>query len=267
MAAPSPSPPALPGSNAVWRAEVAETTTRLEDAATLLFERNKRAKLNLSTEAKDAEIRELLRDARLGIGRLEGMLSEAEETGSGNPRDLKSWEDSLINLTRQFERIEIVALESKAVPADGGRDELLAVPTRRSHAGPSTASILHENRNENPEDALDGGADPYADKSDPELLQLQKRIMDDQDASLDALVGIIERQKQIGVEINRELDYHIELLEDTEDRVDRTTGRLEAAGKRLDVVRKTVGSNWGLCTTLCLIVLLLIVLVFIKILR
>lgn len=89
----------------------------------------------------------------------------------------------------------------------------------------------------------------------------------DQDASLDALVSVIERQKQIGHQINQELDYHIELLEDTENRVDGTTMRMASAQKRLDVVRKSVSSNWGLCTTVGLVVALLVVLVVIKILR
>ena len=89
----------------------------------------------------------------------------------------------------------------------------------------------------------------------------------EQDTSLDALVSVIERQKQIGLQINQELDYHIELLEDTEDRVDNTTNRLGAASKRLEVVRKTVSSNWGMCTTVCLVVALLVVLVVVKILR
>ncbi|KAI9031167.1 hypothetical protein DFJ74DRAFT_654837 [Hyaloraphidium curvatum] len=257
---PSKSPPrgALPNA-AVWRADTGDVTAKLEDAANLLFERNKRAKLNLSTETKDAEIAELMRDAREGISKLEGMLSLAEERGTSTPRDLKMWEDSLINLTKQFERIENVALSSNAIDSNASaRAELLAAPAKKRE----TLTVL-------PDDEPDEGrpSDPYADKSDPELLQLQKDIMEDQDQSLDALVSVIERQKQIGVQINQELDYHIELLEDTEERVDATTGRLGSAQKRLDVVRKTVSSNWGLCTTVGLVGLLMVVLVIIKILR
>lgn len=94
--APSPSPsdprltPSPAGSTSnnpnspmnVWRAEAHDTTAKLEDVAQLIFERNKRAKLNLSTEAKDAEIADLMHEARQGISRLESMLSSAEEKGS-----------------------------------------------------------------------------------------------------------------------------------------------------------------------------------------
>ena len=79
-AVPSPSPASLPSD--AWKAQHADVKARLEDAASVLFERNKRAKLNLSTEAKDAEIAELLGDARNGIAALESLLSAAEERGN-----------------------------------------------------------------------------------------------------------------------------------------------------------------------------------------
>ena len=52
-----------------------------------------------------------------------------------------------------------------------------------------------------------------------ELLQLQNRIIDDQDSRLDQLSETIQRQKNLGILIGNELDLHVDLLEETENAV------------------------------------------------
>lgn len=58
-------------------------------------------------------------------------------------------------------------------------------------------------------------------------------MLSDQDQDLDRLNETIIRQQELGLMIGEELDYHIELLTDTEDMVDRTDGRLNRAKRSL----------------------------------
>jgi len=65
-------------------------------------------------------------------------------------------------------------------------------------------------------------------------------VIVDQDADLDRLDVAIGRQREIGLRIGEELDYHVELLEDTESLVDRTDSRLNKAKRNLGKVSRKV---------------------------
>jgi regulator of vacuolar morphogenesis len=86
------------------------------------------------------------------------------------------------------------------------------------------------------------GVAQETDKTRPlnesQLLSLQSQIMNQQDEALDALSGVIKRQKQIGMAINQELDYHNQLLDDLEDGVNRTKSGLKAGDKKLNRILK-----------------------------
>lgn len=74
--------------------------------------------------------------------------------------------------------------------------------------------------------------------NDSQLLSLQSQIMDQQDEALEALSTVIKRQKQIGIAINQELDYHNQLLDDLEDGVSKTKSGLKAGDKKLSRILK-----------------------------
>jgi hypothetical protein len=60
----------------------------------------------------------------------------------------------------------------------------------------------------------------------------------EQDRQLDELSRVIGRQKEIGLTISDELDYQVDLLQQTEERIDDTDQRLARARRRLDQVLK-----------------------------
>ncbi|KAJ3384508.1 hypothetical protein HDU84_002901 [Entophlyctis sp. JEL0112] len=100
------------------------------------------------------------------------------------------------------------------------RKELLsAAPTAASSSRDAATSL-----------ALDISTDDSDDLTNPmssgELLQLQTRLIDDQDAHLDALSNTILRQKHIGMQIGDELDLHVNLLQQTDESMERTQSRL-----------------------------------------
>ncbi|KAJ3329826.1 hypothetical protein HDU76_007062 [Blyttiomyces sp. JEL0837] len=72
----------------------------------------------------------------------------------------------------------------------------------------------------------------------PELVQLQQRVITDQDQALETLSTIVKRQYQIGVAIGNELEVQNHLLENLDDAVDKSAGNLKGARKKLDYVSK-----------------------------
>ncbi|KAK0186561.1 hypothetical protein F5146DRAFT_1142931 [Armillaria mellea] len=89
---------------------------------------------------------------------------------------------------------------------------------------------------------------PYTDDPDPDLeagimLQEQRRLMDDQDTHLDALSHSINRQRDVSLQINSELNTHTDLLDGLDQDLDTTHSRLNTARRSLERVSKGVKGN------------------------
>lgn len=90
---------------------------------------------------------------------------------------------------------------------------------------------------------------PYTDDpeaalpSSTEMLHAQRQMMDDQDVHLDRLSHSINRQRDISLQINDELDVHTGLLEDLDHELDNTGDRLSGARRRLDRVARGAKEN------------------------
>ena len=89
----------------------------------------------------------------------------------------------------------------------------------------------------------DGPYAPYTD--DPEagpppstgdMLQSQRELMDEQDLHLDNLSQSINRQRDLSLQINDELDVHTGLLEELDEELDSTGTRMSRARQKLDRV-------------------------------
>uniref|UniRef100_A0A3P9PSF6 Syntaxin-8 n=1 Tax=Poecilia reticulata TaxID=8081 RepID=A0A3P9PSF6_POERE len=69
-----------------------------------------------------------------------------------------------------------------------------------------------------------------------EIKQQQQRIIEVQDAGLDALAAVISRQKIMGQEIGNELDEQNEIIDDLAHLVDKTDGRIRNETRRVKLV-------------------------------
>jgi GGDEF domain-containing protein len=85
--------------------------------------------------------------------------------------------------------------------------------------------------------------DQTEDMENGQILQLQQRIIDDQDQDLDHLSDAIRRQRELGLLIGDELETHAQIIDETEEMVDRTDERLRQAKKKLDYVGRKVKDN------------------------
>jgi len=114
-----------------------------------------------------------------------------------------------------------------------------------------------------------------------QVLQLHRRIMDEQDDSLDRLSESISRQRELSIQIGDELDSHVQLLDEVDDLVDRHQTRLDGAGQRLRSIAKqakehgknlpkatpTIHANYSKGSLVVIIVLIVVLILLIAILK
>ncbi|KAF6752831.1 soluble N-ethylmaleimide-sensitive factor attachment protein receptor [Ephemerocybe angulata] len=96
------------------------------------------------------------------------------------------------------------------------------------------------------------------------LLQTQRFMMEEQDQRLDELSHSINRQHHISVQIGDELEVHEGLLEELDGGVDRTSGRLGSAKRKLDGVAKGIKENSSVFAIGVLIFVLLVLIIVLK---
>ncbi|ORX57454.1 hypothetical protein DM01DRAFT_1227050 [Hesseltinella vesiculosa] len=213
-----------------------------DNTLTHVFERNRLKDLGLNYEKVDGSIQKNLTQLRKGIHQLEQQLSEEELAGAS--KTTHQHEDQLIQLQVKVEKLEGIYL-------NGGDKQQLA---REALLGNSTTRsggirFLSSSEHVFPESL-----------EDEQILQLQQRVMDDQDENLDHLSLAVGRQRELGLLIGEELESHIRLIDETEEMADRTDERLRRARKRLDYVGRKVKDNKSVCIVIALIFVFFILL-------
>uniref|UniRef100_A0A8C0J1I3 Syntaxin-8 n=1 Tax=Chelonoidis abingdonii TaxID=106734 RepID=A0A8C0J1I3_CHEAB len=71
-----------------------------------------------------------------------------------------------------------------------------------------------------------------------EIRQQQQRIIQEQDAGLDALSSVLSRQKQMGQEIGNELEEQNEIIDDLTNLVANTDDKLRSQTRHVKMVDK-----------------------------
>ncbi|XP_034544939.1 syntaxin-8 [Notolabrus celidotus] len=94
-----------------------------------------------------------------------------------------------------------------------------------------------------------------------EIKHQQQRIIEAQDAGLDALAAVISRQKMMGQEIGNELDEQNEIIDDLSHLVDKTDDRIRNETRRVKLVETKSAS----CGMMVVIVLLLIAIIVVAV--
>lgn len=121
--------------------------------------------------------------------------------------DLKAWETELLASSKQYDRL------TKAPEVSKNKKLKPSIVPK-----PLPKTIVET---------------PLIDLENGEILQHQNRVIDDQDTLLDQLSFVIARQKQIGVAIGNELELQVELLDETDMRVNRTQERMRYAARSM----------------------------------
>lgn len=90
------------------------------------------------------------------------------------------------------------------------------------------------------------------------------RVMAEQDRALDVLGASVGRQRELSIQIGDELDEQVQMLGDTEERVDRYQTRLDGARDRLGRVARRAKDNMQLTVIFILIIVLVLLIVILK---
>lgn len=86
----------------------------------------------------------------------------------------------------------------------------------------------------------DGNTKHSGGVADPDLAGLEQQHWDDQDQHLDALSASLNRQHEMSLQMDQELDLHQELLEGFDGDVDRTGLRIGGAANQMDRLRSSL---------------------------
>jgi regulator of vacuolar morphogenesis len=213
------------------------------------------------------ELKTLLHDARIFLSKRDGATTSAEqhEASAAAKRCLVKASAIITALDQGLAQNQQREKEKSHHPADylldgeiRRRRDLVAAARQERDALESLASVKRH-ANLNPTAAV-----PTADRSSllfsartsggrvlgaplPEtersrelgndgVLQLQKTMLQEQDAGVESLLNIVRRQKQMGLAIGEELEIQKEMLERLGEDVDRVDKKTKIAKKRADKI-------------------------------
>ncbi|KAF8456924.1 hypothetical protein BGX38DRAFT_1086897 [Terfezia claveryi] len=213
-----------------------------------------------------------------GIQQLEVEQGRLEERGDYSTKDLREREDILLGLRRKYEDLlsKFSDEESSAHTAAvaGSPANALFPPSSTGHRSEmpydeaEARDALMGNRN-SPEPLrksvrFSENLVDTQELDNTQVLQLHRRIMDEQDDSLDRLSESITRHRELSIQIGDELDSHVQLLDEVDGLVDRHQTRLDRAGQRLKSVAKQAKEHGSLFVIIVLIIVLILLIAILK---
>ncbi|CAL1711062.1 unnamed protein product [Somion occarium] len=242
-------------------ASLAKLTSISTQTLSLLLERQRLQTLSSGPSSNSLHLPKITRNLnQLRSGVLE---LEAKEGSSEAVRLLKS----------QYERMR--GMLGPDADAAGMHSLDLKKPTVESPSPtpiPSSSSSPRASVTPPPREPtlkpVEGQFAPYTDDpeagytSHEEVLQTQREIIDEQDVHLDNLSYSINRQRDISLQINGELEEHTGLLEELDVEMDRTGSRMSGARRHLNKVAKGAKEN-GSTVMIGLLILVLLILIII----
>ncbi|KAH8103322.1 hypothetical protein BXZ70DRAFT_1076009 [Cristinia sonorae] len=253
-------------------ATLAKLTSQSTQTLSLLLERQRLQTLSGSGSGNSTHLTQIarnLKNLRTGIVALEEKEGKTEAV-----RLLRS----------QYERMRgMLGVDGERAGVESLADPSPVAGSSSSSASPSPPPPeAHDRANpfashtHTPSSSSDpsGPFTPYTD--DPEAaypppdepstedhLLLQRQLISEQDLHLDTLSHSINRQRDLSLQINDELDVHTGLLEGLEEEVDGTERRLGGARRRLERVAKGTRENGStVMIGLLILVLLILIIVF-----
>lgn len=145
----------------------------------------------------------------------EGELRRRKDLLTAAKRDKEGLENLLDAMIQKSQ------LDSKVAQASEADRNALMSASSASKSRPARGRVLGKETDETRQ--LDNQG----------VLQLQKQKMQDQDLDVDELRKIVQRQRELGVAINRELEEQNEMLKIVDEDVDRLEGKIGVAKKRI----------------------------------
>ena len=223
-----------------WLADLDAAEQLGQEIMELINERNSLERSGTNTARAQSLIRSKLQTFSKSIKTLQDGLkreSSLVTTKEGERRQLQI--DGLISKEKQLNH----AFKPSSDNSEGSRAGLLNDGFENDRWGGSAGRSNDENN----------------DLTREGFQQRQQHLMKEQDAGLDALSSIIQRQKLMGQAIGDEIDYQNDLIDDITEGVDRTNEKLIRTEAHVKKVHKKSGSCALLVTVVVLFVVIIVV--------
>ncbi|KAI4585115.1 hypothetical protein MJG53_006649 [Ovis ammon polii x Ovis aries] len=240
----------VPESSHCWselemRFSTYDSTCQLaQEIAEKIQQRNQYERNGENTTKLTVTIRALLQKLKEKIALLKDLLLRAVATHQITQLEGDRRQNLLDDLVTR-ERLLLASFKNEGAEPDLIRSSLMTGGAKRGAPNPW---LLEE-----PEETRGLGFD--------EIRQQQQKIIQEQDAGLDALSSIISRQKQMGQEIGNELDEQNEIIDDLANLVENTDEKLRTETRRVNLVDRKSTS----CGMIMVILLLLVAIVVVAV--
>ncbi|KAL2849512.1 hypothetical protein BJY01DRAFT_233610 [Aspergillus pseudoustus] len=166
-----------------------------------------------------------------GIKANTGARNNGESSNSLGEGELRRRRDLLINARKEKDGLEDLL---NAMAAKSRIDNAVASVKDREALLASSASGVGRKPTARSGRVLGKETDKTRELDNQGVLQLQRDTIQEQDMSMEELIKVIRRQKELGIKINEELEIQNEMLK----MVDEDTDRVE---KKMAIARKRVG--------------------------
>uniref|UniRef100_A0A8D0WZS5 Syntaxin-8 n=1 Tax=Sus scrofa TaxID=9823 RepID=A0A8D0WZS5_PIG len=202
-----------------WFSTYDSTCQIAQEIAEKIQQRNQYERNGKNTTKLTVTIRALLQKLKEKIALLKDLLLRAVSTHQITQLEGDRRQNLLDDLVTR-ERLLLASFKKEGAEPEPIRSSLMTGGAKRAVPNPWLF--------EEPEETRGLGFD--------EIRQQQQKIIQEQDAGLDALSSIISRQKQMGQEIGNELDEQNEIIDDLANLVENTNEKLRTETRRVTLV-------------------------------
>ncbi|KAI9660270.1 MAG: hypothetical protein M1831_003578 [Alyxoria varia] len=140
------------------------------------------------------------------------------------------------------------------------RAALMPAPYRDNPEDPTGGGSYRDSSGANDEDA----APDHTHLDNQQIHEYHSQVLRDQDDQLDSLGESIRRQHTLSMQIGDELEEQAQILDDTDEGVERHQTQLDRARDRVGKIARKAKDNMSMTVILILIVILVLLIVILK---
>lgn len=218
----------------VWLDAHRSLKGQLRDVRVALTKRDQ-AGTAQAQHAASAEAKGVLARAAAGVRALDEGLKAPEMTAALGPGELRRRRDEVVKARKEMASLENMLSTFTARSDEGGQAQASGAEREELFKSAGGATTAGGGRR------VLGGPLKETERTrelDNEgVLQLQKQIMQEQDLDVGDLTKVVQRMKEMGIQINNELELQNEMLGLLDQDVNRVEGKIGVAKKRLGKIK------------------------------
>ncbi|XP_056893008.1 syntaxin-8 isoform X2 [Takifugu flavidus] len=227
----------------LWLQNYDATCRLAQEIAENIHERNKQLRTGDNPAKINMTLRASLQKLKQNIGQLKDGLLRASSSRRIMQAEADRWQSLIDDLVTR-ERHLNASFKGDVTESDPTRSALIAEGAGASRGVAANPWLVNETEETK---GLTFG----------DIKEQQQRIIEAQDAGLDALAAVISRQKTMGQDIGNELDEQNEIIDDLAHLVDKTDNRIRNETRRVKLVETKSAScgfasgTHGMAITCC----------------